>query len=793
MHHLSGRWLQKAQQHTVLSCIGIAAILIVLIIIVPLPLSFFQPSSFRSIRIEDRNGALLYEYQPAAKGSRNYLALKDIPPDITQALIATEDRSFYEHGGVSLRGIVRSAVQNAQAGKIVSGGSTITQQLVRNILAPTQRGYIYKIGEALLALKMEQQLSKDDILEEYLNTTYFGHQAYGIASAANAYFGKSVQELSVAESALLVGLLQSPSQYDPFTNMALAKKRQAVVLKSMLDTHIIGADQYADAMSEPLTLRIDAVNIRAPHFVMWLLDQRADDIRTARSVRTTLDLSLQSEVENIVSYHVSELKDKNVTSAAVVVLDAHTGDLLSMVGSADYFDQNHDGAVNVAVSPRQPGSALKPFTYALAITKGDTPATTVPDIETQFFTQEGNPYVPRNYDYGYHGLVRYREALANSYNIAAVRVLEKIGVQTLLSFLRQSGITTLGNTAEHYGLALTLGDGEVELLELAKAYGIFARSGKTLTVRTLLQDPVIDGDRILDPSVAWLISDILSDDTARLPEFGENGPLTFDTMHVAAKTGTTRNSRDNWTIGYTPDRIVGVWVGNADNTPMRGTSGITGAGPIFHDVMIAATRSQPHDWFLKPANIVDRTICMISGKLTTPYCTKQMNEHFIRGTEPKELDTMMQLLRIDNRNGLLAGAGCNEQFVQQRVFTVFPPELRKWAFENGYPQVPTLQSPLCPGTSSDNATSNKELTITSPHDGDSFRIDPLIPLDHQAVILEAATSQNISSIEWTVDGKLIGEGRGVTKKTDWIPTPGKHIITAHAGFIIDRVTIEVIR
>ncbi|MDD4628223.1 MAG: penicillin-binding protein 1C, partial [Candidatus Peribacteraceae bacterium] len=572
------------------------------LLLLPLPDSFLKPKE-GSLRILDRNGQLLYELRKPDEGLSKPLTLSQVPKPFIAALLAIEDRSFYAHSGISARGILRALWQNVSSGHVVSGGSTLTQQLVRNLSGSRDRTLDYKMKEAFLAMKIEQKYSKDQILELYINTAYFGHQAYGLAAASQTFFGKSPHELSVAECAFLAGLPQSPSSYDPFAHFGGAEARQERVLTAMQETGDLTEAEAVDARRETLTLAEDRISLRAPHFVMWLLGEHPEIADDAANVTTTLDLNLQTEIERIMTRNLEKLKDKNVTSAAVVVLDAHTGDLLSMVGSSDYFNQDLDGAVNVAVSPRQPGSALKPFTYALALTKGDTAATTVADTEAQFFTQEGNPYTPRNYDFGYHGLVRYREALANSYNIAAVRVLEKLGVQSLLSFLHAAGITTLTESPEHYGLALTLGDGEVTLLELTQAYGIFPRGGRTLIPRALPSSAMKDGIGILDPKVAWLITNILSDQSARLPEYGEDGPLNFD-FPVAAKTGTTRNSRDNWTIGYTPDVLVGVWVGNADNSPMKDTSGVTGAGPVFHDVMLEAVKNHPPRDFPMPQDII---------------------------------------------------------------------------------------------------------------------------------------------------------------------------------------------
>lgn len=767
---------------------------ILLLLVWPLPRDVRSSAHGRAVQITDREGRPLYELRDEDTGSRRFVTLAEVPATFLDALIAIEDRRFYRHGGVSIRDIARAIQQNLSAGYVVSGGSTLTQQLIRIRLAPDRRTVPYKVKEALFAWKLEWIRSKGAILEAYVNEAYFGHQAYGIDAAARTYFAKSARELSLAESALLAGLVQSPSALDPFANMEGARKRQALVLSSMRDTGVITVDEMRAALGEPLTLSKARVPIRAPHFALWLPDVRPDAFKSGREVRTTIDLSMQTAIERIVERRIADLADKNVTSAAVVVLDARNGDLLAMVGSADYFDEEHAGAVNVALSPRQPGSTIKPFTYALALARGDTAATTVADVETQFFTQDGNPYVPRNYDYGYHGLVRYREALANSYNIAAVKVLEKVGVPALLQFLKSAGITTLTRPPEHYGLALTLGDAEVTLLDLAAAYGMFARGGRTLPVRLLDSDPVSGGERILDEKTAWIISDILSDETARLPEFGEDSPLSLG-RGVAAKTGTTRNSRDNWVIGYTPDVVVGIWVGNADNSPMRGTSGVTGAGPIFHDVLEEVMRNDPPGDFPRPPGLEKITICRMSGKLPTDACPHTMEEWFVAGTKPVEHDDVYRAVLIDARNGLLAPDGCPAEHVIKRTFAMFPEELQTWARENGWQAPPVESSPLCFAASGSVSPDGKPiswLSIEKPQTGDSFKLDPLIPDDTERVVLKARASGDIRQVVWFVNGVKAGEGNAPDYRFDWQPHIGSFVIEARAGTMQDTRKIEVV-
>ena len=781
----------------------------VILILWPLPKSITAPPPRSPISVLDRNGKLLYEARQEDYGSQKLIIYDDIPLPVIDALISVEDRSFFSHHGVSIRGITRAMIQNIREGRVISGGSTLTQQLVRIRLNPERRSVPYKLREMLLAVKVDLRYSKEEILEQYLSSVYFGHQAYGLQSASHTYFGKDHRELSLGEIALLIGVIQSPVALDPFENLDGALARRKIVLNAMEDTGKASKEDTHRASEETVRITPDRVAIEAPHFSLWVLG--AGDAQPGTALRTTLDLDLQHEIEAIVARKLEELKEKNATSAAVVVLDAHNGDILAMVGSANYFDTEHDGAVNVALSARQPGSSLKPFTYALAMTRGATAATTVADTEVQLLTEEGNPYTPRNYDYDLHGLVRYREALANSYNIAAVKVLEKLGVQPLLEFLRAAGITTLTKEPEFYGLALTLGSGEVRLLELAEAYGIFARGGTTLHARALLDEPVQQSDEILDPRIAWIITDILSDPTARLPEFGEDTPLSVPPHRVAAKTGTTRNARDNWVLGYTPDRIVGVWVGNANNSPMKGTSGVTGAGPIFHDVMAVALESisplptsphpespHPQSPIPIPSGITRRTICTLSGKLPTDLCPHMMEEYFVAGTEPKTLDDIYRSVRLDRRNRLLAGTDCPPEFVIEEVFTIFPPEVRPWAREKGYREPPSEHSPLCPHIPNPQSpiptpeSPDDSLAITQPHPGDSFLLDPLIPDENEKIIFKARAPSGVNTAEWFVDDTSIGTAKAPDFRMEWKPVLGTHKVIIRAKNSENMIQISIL-
>lgn len=793
-HWNSGGWkrlpfsVNRGMIEYCLLALGLAMITLIIGLWLP-PEELVSPENKAPLSVLDRTGQTLALVRDPHHGREEPLKRSELPTHAIDAVLSIEDRQFYSHPGVSIRGIARALVDNWKAGRIVSGGSTITQQLVRIRLQPERRTIFWKLREAYDALRLELALSKDDILLSYLNSAYFGEQSYGIQAAARTYFGKSAKELSLHETTLLIGLIQSPIGLNPLRAPERAEERAALVLKRMRDDEKITEEQETEALGSPLSYGGTSPALHAPHFVFWVLQNHPELLHQDDPVKTTLDLSLQREVERIIDRRLEKLTEHNVTSAAVVVLDAHTGEILSMVGSADYNDIEHDGAVNVAISPRQPGSTMKAFTYALALSQGGTPATTVEDIEARFFTQEGTPYVPRNYDFREHGLVRYREALGNSYNIAAVKVAERVGVERLLSFVREAGITTLTQDASHYGLALTLGDGEVTLLELATAYGLFARGGSTLCARALVSDAPCLSKQLLDPRVAWLISDILSDERARLPQFALGGPLSFP-FPVAAKTGTTRNGRDNWTIAFTPDRVVGVWVGNADNTPMHDITGITGAAPILHDVMLATERDLPEKTFAKPSGIVEKEVCHLSGKLPTDLCNDRIIEHFIAGTEPRTQDDLWKSLTLDRRNGLLASDSCPSEFIEKRTFAVFPTSLSRWARDEGWPDPPHEFSPLCPRTSEPGSPTG-ELRISHPRNGDVFELDPLVPDEFEKLLLEAEGL--VTSVEWFINDTSIGMGSAPDFRLDWQPEPGSWTLRAQSGNESDVVRFSVRR
>lgn len=627
-----------------------------------------------STKIYDRNGNLLYKIYK--KENRTLVSLEDIPLYVRQAVVAIEDSEFYKHAGFSLRGIARSVIKNATEGEL-AGGSTITQQLVKNTLLSPEKTLRRKLRELVLSIQVEMVYTKDEILEMYLNEVAFGGTAYGIQEAAQTYFGKDVGELTLAEGALLAGLPRSPSRFSPFgPNPEMARRRQLDVLKAMRAHSFITEEEFKKASSEKLTFAPQKIDIKAPHFVMYvkqLLAQEFGDELVEQGgleVITSLDLNTQLVAQEAVKREVDKLTPFHVTNGASLVTIPKTGEILSMVGSRDYFDIANDGNVNVTTSLRQPGSSIKVINYAYALSNGYTPASIIDDSPVTFYTAGSRPYTPRNYDNKFRGKITLRSALAESRNVPAVKVLASYGVENMIDLGQQMGITTW-NDPSRFGLSLTLGGGEVRLVDLATVYGTLANYGKRVDLHPILQvkdrfgnilysyecnsqqhmSPIKEvtaseypkttietcqGKQVLDPRVAFLLTDILKDNNARSPAFGRFSQLVIPgRSDVAVKTGTSNNLRDNLAIGYNPDVLVAVWVGNNDNTPMsRIASGLTGATPIWNTIMKSLLAGTPEIGWSPPSGIVQTPICTITGTLACDGCPTK-NEWFLAETTPK--------------------------------------------------------------------------------------------------------------------------------------------------------------
>ena len=574
----------------------------------PLPAGLLENPSASPV-LTDRHGTPIHHLTLPDSTRAAPVPLDQIPPDIIASTLAAEDKRFYQHGGIDLLATSRAARDFIAKRRVTSGASTITQQLIKISSPKTKRNLTTKIRESLGARRLEMTWSKNEILAAYLNRLDYGNLRIGIAEAARFYFQKPLNDLSLAECALLAGLPQAPTRLNPLKNPALALKRRNVVLTRLQRNPAYEDSRISSAIQEPITLRPLKITQSAP----WL----AALGNSGASVRTSLDLPLQRDVESIVHEETSKLKDANLRHAAVVVIDNATGEILALVSSASWTDPR-GGQLNGAMLPRSPGSTLKPFTYILAMEKNHRiPCSILADIPSPFRTEQGLD-LPQNYDRQYRGPVTLRTALACSLNIPAMRELNHLGgAAPLHHFLGTLGITTLGDAPGSYGLGLTLGNAPVRLLELTNAYAAIARGGKYLPYSFF----PIPGEpapvAAFDPLSAFLISDILSDTAARAPSFPPGGPLDLP-FRCAVKTGTSSDFHDNWCVGYTPEVTIGVWAGNFEHQPMKGISGIAGAGPIFHRAMIRTHQGREASWFERPVGLIGITVDSRNGKLIAP-------------------------------------------------------------------------------------------------------------------------------------------------------------------------------
>jgi len=651
----------------------------------PTKLKNYQATPIAS-QILDRNGKLLYQIYRNEK--RSLVKINDLPKYVLQATIAIEDKNFYHHQGISLVGGIFRAIKDTLFRQQLQGGSTITQQLIKSALLSPKRTVQRKIREIVLALWAERIFTKDEILELYLNQIPYGGAAYGIEEATLKYFNKHAKNLTLDEAAFLAGLPQAPTLYSPYNNPDLAIKRRNEVLKAMYQQKYIDNNTYEATIKKPLTVKPFSEKIKAPHFVFYiksLLEEKYQikDIETGGfKVYTTLDLDIQEEAEKILKEEIEKVKNLDVGNGAILVTRPPTGEILAMVGSVDYF-ATPSGSFNVTTALRQPGSSIKPLNYAVGIErKLVTPATVFIDTPT-CFTVAGQPkaYCPVNYDGQFHGPVQLRFALGNSYNIPAVKMLALNGVENFIASASAFGITTFKDP-KNYGLSLTLGGGEVKMTEMAQAFSAFANRGKVKNLNAILKiedkfgkkifelndqnikkdikKPLtfpnffaIKGQQTISSETAFLISHILLDNNARSAAFGSSSYLVVPNHAVSVKTGTTDDKKDNWTIGYTPNFLVAVWVGNNDNSPMHPwlTSGVTGAAPIWNRVMTYVLKNQPDLWPFKPENIVGHQVCWDSGDLMnkkedgSESCQSRF-EYFIKGTEPKDSNIIKQVVPV---------------------------------------------------------------------------------------------------------------------------------------------------
>jgi penicillin-binding protein 1C len=747
------RWPRRIVGALVALWLVAAVIWHVAIRVVAFPTELLAMQTASSLTVADAHGQLLRQEATSAGTKERWVALDRISPYLIAATLASEDNDFYDHAGVDWSALARATWLDVRGGDAEFGGSTITMQLVR-ILANTSRSVAGKLRQMVLAARLERQLSKRDILEQYLNRVYYGHSAWGAEQAAEVYFGKHAADLSLGEAAYLAVMPRGPAFYDPFRAEARVLARRSHILALMeKHGHITGFDR---ALAERVPLDVDKrkPSFRAPHFVELVKQRLPAEFQHAASVQTTLDLPLQRAVEVALDAHLDRVGSRHIGQSAVIVMRNSDGAILAMVGSRNYRDDASNGAFDGVTARLRPGSTLKPFVYGAAFERGDTPASLALDLVLPEDVHESY-----SLDVKSHGFARYRESLAGSYNLSAVHTLQRVGVGTVLRKLRAAGITTLDRPDGDYDWGLAIGHAEVRLIDLTSAFSFIGRGGSPIVPRAVARATAVDGQTWTEPTtvrppvfseeVSYLLWDILSDPDARKPMFGDRVPLELP-FKVALKTGTTKAYTDLWAIGVTHEYTVGVWSGNFNGSPTYHVMSTEGATPLVRAVYsaIAARFGAPTEPD-RPQTIVSAEICPLSGKRPGPHCTHRKRELFIAGHVPDETCDWHQLV-------------CGQPAI------VYPPQIRPWATYYGLPQ-----PPVC--TVADAGTA---LAIVSPANGAHFILEPYRAPTSQRPLLAASPAD--PALRWTIDGEPAER---------WVPTPGTHQVVASRGAVSDQVTI----
>ena len=720
------------------------------------PLERLSVADAASLTVLDRNGLPLWRAGGARGERRDWAPLLQIAPVAVRASLAAEDHRFYQHSGVDALGVLRALWLNVRSLRVAYGASTISMQLVR-LVEPELNTHrvLGKLSQALHAARLERALGKAEILEQYLNRAYYGNGAFGVEAAARLYFGTHAAQLSPGQAAFLAALPRAPTGYDPYRHRPRAERRSQHILEQLRALGWLSADALQLAQDTPLELRRERSATQARHFLDHLLvTLSSDELRGAR-VESTLDLTLQQQLEVATRRHLENIGSRAVTQAGIIVIDNRTGDILAMVGSSDYADSGARGAVNVTTLPRRAGSTLKPFVYGLALERGDSPASLAYDV-----VLPGESAETYTADVRQHGFARYRESLAGSYNLAAVHTLQRVGVRSLVDRLRLAGVSTLRADADSYGPDLAIGNAEIRLIDYTGAFAAFGNAGRSVRARAVrrITGPTgeAEGERqfapetrsVFAPTIAYQIFDILSDPDARRPMFGRSAPLELG-FPVALKTGTTRGYTDNLAFGTTREFTVGAWAGNFDGTPMEGVMAMQGAAPLVRAAFVAlaaryGTPSAPD----RPPELEQRDVCSLSGERPGPYCPGRKREWF---TPPSARDfDAAPLCSFHVRPGVSSNG--------DRSSVAFPPELSPWAAAHDLPDLArSARSPSAP------------LAIVSPARGSVFQLDPYRSPSAQVPPLQALPADDV---QFRIDGAPARRFR---------PTPGRHVVQATRG------------
>ncbi len=771
----------------------------------PVDRSFIDAHIKNAFVVRDRHGAVLCRFFPRYGGQYHPVRYQDIPQNLRDAVLAAEDKRFFFHPGVDVKAAARALWETLQKRRITSGASTITQQLVR-LIQGRRKGIRPKVTESLDALRYERALSKEEILTAYLNRCFFGNQLYGIGAACEAYLGKPLRDLSVSESAFLTGMIKSGTVYNPYRSPEKTENRRRYVLRRMLADGRLAPEAYALAVKEGISLRPKSRAFTAPHFAFFIhhhLAQKgfpvmplptADPDRDPEKpaapfdfvtrenrvieARTTLDARVQKTVYRVLKNNAARLRGLHVSNGAVVVLNPANGEILAMVGSLDFLNKSDHGQVNGATALRQPGSTLKPFLYAYVFTKGHHPSDITADIQTDIPTVSG-VYSPVNFDRKFHGPVSIRESLACSYNIPAVRWLFRYHIPEFIDVLRLSGLRSIKQPHTHYGLGIALGTAEVSLLELTAAYSVFAAGGLRRPIQAVRELIFADGTRsrprtgkgvrVFEPDIVYLVNSILTDRHTRLTAFPQLRGVIYP-FDLAYKTGTSKDYRDAWVVGYTNRYVVGVWLGDFKGASMNRVTGGNAAVPLVYDIFLELNPGLL-EWFALPPHlkgrIITRQVCAVSGQRPGPHCPNTVTDIFIRGREPKNVCAVHRCYVRSLPDGRR----------EEKTFAALPPKYAAWCRRNDWPLPDPEWQPLSPA--GEKPEQEGHLRILTPDDRDIYRIDPVLPREYQSFELTCTAPARTALIEWRVNEKLFHQGQP-GQPVRWILTPGTHVFTALA-------------
>ena len=689
---------------------------------------------------------------------RKPVKLAQISPLMVKGVVACEDRWFYWHPGFNPVALVEAAIANIRAGKYVRGGSTITMQIAR-MIEPKERTIPNKILEVLRAMQLELRYSKRELLELYFNLAPYGGNIEGIGAASYLYFDKPPDKLSASEIAVLTAIPSSPSQFRPDRDLSKCVARRNQVLSRLRDNGLITASEYEQALKEEIPIQRVAPAVAAPHFCQKVIAAQPDQTE----IHSTLDYKIQINCERLAKNYQGELSGKGIQNLAAVVIDNRSGDLLAMVGSADFADVTHHGQVNGALSPRSPGSALKPFAYALGFQKGIiSPALKVEDLAVNYAG-----YIPVNYDEEFHGVVSVSEALIQSLNVPAVNLEAKIGLKEFYDLLHRGGITTLNRKYNEYGLPLILGSGEVTLLELSNLYATLARGGDYVPVNFTKRSRQVSATRILTPEACYLVTEILAE--LKRPDLPSSWEFTPNLPRVAWKTGTSFGRKDAWAIGYNPQYTVGVWAGNFS---AEGSVAIVGAeisAPLMFDIFNQLCPNGEKDWFRIPPGIATRSVCATTGQEIGPACPNQIGEHYIVGVSPTVQCTVHRRILVDKVTGYQLCKYCSAgKQTKEVTVEIWPPRLSAWLTSRGMISFAPEHNPRCTGVLAGSAP-----VITSPENDAVYMIRASAPVDYQKILFEASLAADCREIHWFLDGQLFTT---VTpdSKVFYAPQKGRH-------------------